>query len=208
MLNKTTDTGAVLDFTALVSLLDGNKSARFISLLYRAKESGEVARHTLLLNVKRERCLKVDLASLTALRPSLTGIEAQACDELVASITESLTTGSNKLYTKKGYYTAEGNGNVQVSVKDIAYVRGYSIGKEVITEGTYKKVKSSDKTIAKNKLRKGLKNTRVREFVITPANFIMARHNGKSIEINALRTDFNSLAGLPPITIASPAVAV
>lgn len=207
MLKNTSDSVAVLDFSAFVSLMDGNKSARFVSLLYRAKETGELARHTLLLNVKRERCLKVDLANLTALRPSLTGLEAQACDELIASITETLTTGSNSQYTKKGYYTAEGNGNVQTSVKDVCYVRGYSVGKEVLQEGTYKQVKSAPKTIAKNKLRKTLKNTRVREFIITPANFLMARHDGKAIVIDATGSNLNKLAGLPPVTLAVPVTA-
>jgi len=204
MLNKNTASVAVQDFAALVALLDGNKSCRFISLLYRAKETGELARHTLLLNVKRENCLKVDLANLTALRPSLEGVKAQACDELIASITETLTTGSNSQYTKAGYYAAEGNGNLQVSVKEVAYVRGYSIGKEVIEKGEYKTVKSSAKTIAKNVLRKGLKNTRVREFRITPENFLMARHDGKAIVIDATGSSLAKLAGLPPVTLAVP----
>ena len=208
MLNKhITDSVAVLDFDAFVRLIDGNKSARFVSLLYRAKESGEVARHTILLNVNRTRCLKVDLANLQAKLPTLTGIEAQACDELIASITETLTTGSNSQYTKARYYTAEGNGNVQTSINSVCYIRGYSTGKEVITEGTYKKVNSSAKTLAKNKLRKTLKNTRVREFIVTPANFLMARHDGKAIVVDATGTSLNKLAGLPPVTIAVPVAA-
>jgi len=205
MLNKTNSNSvAVLDFAALVAMLDGNKSARFISLLYRAKETGELARHTLLLNVRRERCLKVDLANLTALRPSLTGIEAQACDELIASITETLTTGQNSQYTKAGYYAGQGNGNVQVSVKDVCYVRGYSVRKDVIEAGTYKEVRSAAKTIAKNKLRKGLKNTRCREFRITPENFIMARHEGKAIILDASGSSLGKLANLAPVTMAVP----
>jgi hypothetical protein len=204
MLNKNTASVAVQDFAALVALLDGNKSCRFVSLLYRAKETGELARHTILLNVNRNRCLKVDLANLTALRPSLEGVKAQACDEIIASITETLTTGQNSQYTKTGYYTAEGNGNLQVSVKEVAYVRGYSIGKEVLEAGTYKTVKSSDKTKAKNELRKALKNTRVREFRITPENFIVARAEGKAIMIDATGSSLAKLAGLPPVTLAVP----
>jgi hypothetical protein len=202
MLNNTLN--AVANFAALVALLDGNKSSRFISVLYRAKESGELARHTVLVNVNRTRCLKVDLANLQKLRPSLNGIEAQACDELIASITETLTTGSNSQYTKAGYYDGQGNGNVQVSVKDVCYVRGYVTGKEVLEKGTYKEVKSSAKTLAKNKLRKGLKNTRVREFRITPENFVLARADGKAIFIDATGSSLNKLANLPPVTLAVP----
>lgn len=204
MLNKVNAPVAVQDFAALAAMLDGNKSARFISVLYRAKETGELARHTLLLNVKRENCLKVDLANLQKLRPSLSGITAQACDELIASITETLTTGQNSQYTKAGYYAAEGNGNLQTSVKDVCYIRGYSVRKDVIEKGTYKTVKSAPKTIAKNELRNGLKNTRVREFRITPENFVVARAEGKAILIDATGSNLAKLQGLPPVTLAVP----
>jgi len=197
----------VKDFSAFVALLDGNKACRFVSLIYRSKESGELARHTILLNVNRNRCLKVDLANLQKLRPSLDGIKAIAADELVASITETLTTGRpNRQYTKSGYYEGQGNGNVQVSVENVCYVRGYSVKKDVIEPGTYKTVKSSAKTIAKNELRKTLKNTRCREFRITPENFLLARHSGKAIVIDASNS-LNKLAGLPPVTLAVPVVA-
>ena len=209
MLNNsnTTASAAVQDFDSLVALLDGNKSARFITLVYRAKESGELARHTLLLNVNRRNALARDLAVLSAKLPKLSGIEAVACGELIASITETLVTGQNSQYTKAGYYAAEGNGNVQVSVKDVCYVRGYSTGKVVLEKGEYKTVKSSAKTIAKNVLRKGLKNTRVREFRITPENFLLARADGKAIVIDATGTSLNKLANLPPVTLAVPVAA-
>jgi len=196
----------VQDFDALVKLLDGNKSARFISLLYRSKESGELARHTLLLNVNRRNALARDLAVLSAKLPKLSGVARQACEELIASITETLTTGQNSQYTKAGYYQGQGNGNVQVSVKAVCYIRGYSIRKEVIEPGTYKEVRSSAKTIEKNKLRKQLKNTRCREFIIRHENFILARAEGKAIVIDA-SARLNELAKLPPVTVAVPVTA-
>lgn len=206
MLNKQTDSTAaveVRDFDAFVQMLDGNKSARFVSLLYRSKESGELARHTILLNVNRRNSLARDLAILAQKLPSLTGIARQACEELIASITQSLTTGRNDQYTKAGYYEGQGNGNVQMSVKQVAYVRGYSVRKEVIEKGTYKEVRSAAKTIEKNKLRKLLKNTRCREFIIKPENFIVARHDGKAIVIDA-SANLSKLAGLPPVTLSVP----
>ena len=203
MLNAKTNTAAVevIDFDSLVTMLDGNMSARFISLLYRAKGTGELARHVLNLNVNRMNTLRRDVAVLTAKLPTLTGIEALAAQELIESMNKSLN-GTQDQYTKAGYYAAQGNGNVQVSVKAVAYVRGYSIRKTVIEAGTYKAVKSAAKTIAKNKLRKELKNTRCREFLITPENFKVARHNGKSIEIDASGT--GNLADIPPINLAVP----
>ena len=199
---------AITNFESLVTLLDGNHSAKFVSLIYRSKESGELARHTILLNVDRQNCLKRDLAVLKRKQGRFADPNKNlACDELIASITETLTTGSNSQYTKKGYYEGQGNGNVQVSVKDVCYVRGYSTGKEVLEKGTYKTVKSSAKTIAKNELRKALKNTRCQEFRITPENFVLARHDGKAIVIDATGSSLNKLAGLPPVTLAVPVTA-
>jgi hypothetical protein len=191
-------------FADLVALLDGNHSARFITLTYRAKETGELARHTLLLNVNRRNVLARDLAVLAKKLPMLSGDKKTACEELIASITETLNTGQNSQYTKLGYYDKQGNGNVAVSVKDVCYVRGYSTGKLVIEKGTYRRVKSSPKTIAKNELRKDLKNTKFREFRITPENFILARHDGKAIVIEAAASNLNALAGLPPVTVSVP----
>jgi hypothetical protein len=203
MTNKTTPSVAVLNFASLVALLDGNKSCRFISLVYRAKETGELARHNIMLNIRRESMLKHDVALLKAKLPTLSGLDKQACEELIASMEKSLN-GTQDGYTKAGYYEAQGNGNVQVSVKDECFIRGYSLGKEVIEPGTYKKVNSRPLTIAKDKLRKGLKNTKCREFKITPENFVMARHDGKAIVIDATATSLNKLASLPPVTLAVP----
>jgi hypothetical protein len=190
----------VKDFSALVSLLDGNKAARFVGLTYRAKETGELARHTILLNAKRNSMLKHDVATLTALRPSLTGLDLQACDELIASMNKSLN-GTQDAYTKAGYYDGQGNGNVQVSVKAVAYVRGYSVGKTVLEKGTYKTVNSRPLTIAKDKLRKGLKNTRCREFIIKAENFVMARHDGRTILIDATGNAPSALSALVGKTV-------
>lgn len=204
----------ILDFQGVVRLLDGNtKSARFVSLIYRAKESGELAKHTVLLNVRRENCLKKDLVKLQAMLPELTGFAKQACRELIDSITETLTTGNNSQYTKRNYYQAQGNGNAFESVKNVCYVRGYTVRKEVIEPGTYKTVNSSPKTKEKNKLRGLLKNTKCREFIINPDNFKTARTDGKFIVIDASNTkgigtaeepSLARLAKLPAIALAVP----
>lgn len=193
----------VLNFDEFVNLMDGNKSARFVSLVYRSKESGELARHTILLNVDRKRCLKVDLQNLLNLRPTLTGIAAEAADELIKSLQDSIS-GYNPLYTKRGYYDGQGNGNVQVSVKDVAYIRGFSVRKDVIVPGTYKEVKSRPKTIEKDKIRKTFKSSRVREFIVNPANFKSARHSGNTITVDATGANDTKLSDLPPVAVNSP----
>lgn len=194
----------ILSFPDFVKLMDGTKSARFVSLVYKAKGTGEIAQHTILLNVKRNRCLQVDLNNLKTKLPTLSGVEAQACQELIDSITETLTTGQNSQYTKAGYYEAQGNGNVQVGAENNrCYIRGYVVKKKVLVEGTYKKVKSSAKTIAKNALRKELKNTKVREYLVTPENFFSARHSGKTIEVNAATATLEHLLNVPAIPLVT-----
>jgi hypothetical protein len=193
----------VLDFDAFVRLMDGNKSARFASLLYRSKESGELARYTILLNAKYDRCLRADVAKLEAMLPTLTGLDKQAAEELLASKLASLN-GTQTGYTRAGTCEAQGNGNVQVSTKHVVYIRGFRVSKETIEEGTFKMVKSAAKTIAKNKIRKQLKSDRCRDWIVSPENFRLARHEGKTIIIDATLTALNKLANLPPVTLAKP----
>ena len=63
-----------------------NTGARFCSLLYTAKGTGEIARHTIALGVNIANAYRRDIAILTAKRPSLSGVALQACDELLASL--------------------------------------------------------------------------------------------------------------------------
>ena len=188
-----------MNLSELAKHLDGNGACRIVSLTYLS-QNGELAIHKLLLNVNRRRCLQVDLAALTVKIRSLSGVAEQACRELIDSISQTLETGRNDGYTKRGYYEAVGKGNVQQSQDGVVYVRGYSMGKTVIEKGTYKAVKSAPKTVEKNKLRKELKNTRIREFRITSENFVWAKANGKTLEINAAK----NLSNLPAVTLVQP----
>lgn len=199
-LNQTAGT-EVLDFDAFVRLMDGNKSARFASLLYRSKESGELARYTILLNAKYDRCLRADVAKLEAMLPTLEGVDKQAAEELLKSKLASLN-GTQTGYTRAGTCESQGNGNVQVSTKRVVYIRGFRVSKDVLEAGTYKKVNSAAKTIAKNKIRKQLKSDRCRDWIVSPENFRLARHEGKTIIIDATLTALNRLANLPPVTLA------
>jgi hypothetical protein len=79
------------------------------------------------------------------------------------------------------------------------------MGKTVIEPGVHKAVKSAPKTIEKNKIRAGLKNTRIREFRITPENFMQACANGNVLEIMAADRTLDSL---PPVTLVQPEPAI
>jgi hypothetical protein len=188
----------------LTKLVDQNTSScRIVSILYRkkgnggkgkSKGDGEISRQTVLLNVNRNNSLTRDLAVLKGLRDGLTNeTEKTACDELINSIQSSLN-GFNPEYTKHGYYEGQGNGNVQESILDKVYIRGYVIKKEILVPGKYDPVKSSPKTLAKNRFRKILKNTRCREFIVD-------RENLKSLAVNGNRVFLDLVGPFEPVKV-------
>ena len=202
----------------LTKLVDQNTtSCRIVSILYRkkgnggkgkSKGDGEVSRQTVLLNVDRTNCLKRDLSVLKSTLETLTdSVEIQGCQELINSIQNSLD-GFNPEYTKHEYYEGHGNGNVQESILDRVYVRGYVIKKEVLVPGKYDPVKSSPKTLVKNKLRKLLKNTRVREFIVDSENLKSLSVNGNQVNLD-LVGDLNvSVNQIDPVKVNVEPVSV
>lgn len=175
----------------LTKLVDQNTtSCRIVSVLYKkkgnggkgkSKGDGEISRQTILLNVNRDNALRRDLATLKSKLPTLEGVDKEACQELIDSIQSSLD-GYNPQYTKHGYYEGQGNGNVQTSDQSgSVYVKGYCIKKEILVPGVYDPVNSKPKTVSKDKLRKSLKNTRFREFIVTPENLKSLAVNGRII---------------------------
>lgn len=162
---------------------------RFVGLTY-TNENGEKSRYRLIMGINLVSLYKSDLRTLKALRPTLEGVAALACDELIASINNSLTKGigNNDAYTLKGYYTPiTPNGEVKLHVNEIGethlYIRGYVLTKTVIEKGVYAKVNSSDKTLAKKEIEKSLKRGKIRTFKINVGVLEGIRMNGMDIEI-------------------------
>lgn len=177
--------------TALTLAVEDTKrtGARFVGMTY-TNENGEKSRYRLIMGIDLVSLYKSDLRTLKKLRPSLDGVKALACDELIASITESLTKGigNNSAYTLKGYYTPiTPNGEVKLHVSEKGethlYIRGYVLTKTVIEKGTYPHVNSSDKTLAKKEIEKTLKRGKIRTFKINVNVLEGVRMNGMDIEI-------------------------
>jgi hypothetical protein len=178
----------------LLSTLSQSTSATFASLEYESKGTGEVARHTINMNVDLERVYKEDLETLKEELKTLTDpIEIQACEELISSLENSLENGigNNVGYTQKNvdYITFnDKDGNTIQGIKmhpdtgDIL-VSGFSIQKHVITEGKEKTTKSRPKTIAKNKLSAKLKKSKFRRFTIS-TNADNIKLHGNEIVLN------------------------
>ena len=163
--------------------------ARFVGLTY-TNEAGETSKQNILLGVKLETLYKKDLTYLTNLIGSLEGIKKVACQELIDSISNSLSKGigQNDGYTKKDYYTpVTPGGEVKKHVGEdgltTVYLRGFVVKKSVITKGIYKVVKSSEKTLAKNEIRRNLKSGKIREFKLNQSVVSGYRTNGMSVEV-------------------------
>jgi hypothetical protein len=163
--------------------------ARFVGLTY-TNENGEKSRYRLIMGINLVSLYKSDLRTLKALRPKLDGVKATACDELIDSVTESLTKGigNNSAYTLKGYYTPiTPNGEVKLHVSETGethlYIRGYVLTKNVLVKGTYPHVNSAPKTLAKKEIEKSLKRGKIRTFKINVNVLEGIRMNGMDIEI-------------------------
>jgi len=155
--------------------------ARFASFTYQAKGTGEVAQHTVALGVSIENAYRRDLALLKAKLPRLAGVEREACEELIASFTESLEkgAGNNSNYTCADVYAPVCKGVKVHKETGALHVSGFSIAKNVISPGVHKTVKSSAKTIAKNALRRGMKSGKFRQFAFESLQ--SARIDGKTL---------------------------
>jgi hypothetical protein len=163
---------------------------RFIGLNY-TNENGEKSRYNLLMGIKLESLYKSDLRTCKNLLPTLSGVKQVACQELVNSLTESLTKGigNNSQYTLKGYYQSiTPNGEVKLHTDEqgnqFLYIRGYVIKKTVEVKGTYPTVKSSEKTLAKKEIDKTLKRGKLRTFKLNVNVLHTIKVNGMSIDIN------------------------
>ncbi len=141
---------------------------RLACLTYESKGSGEIARHTIALGVSLENAYRKDLATLEGKRPALEGIKAVACDEMIASLKNSLEKGigENDNYTNKDTYIHIAPGVKLHEEAGKLHIYGFTVRKETIVEGTFKKVDSNAKTLAKKELQKGLKTSKFRQFAV------------------------------------------
>jgi hypothetical protein len=161
--------------------------ARFASLAY-SPETGGTFRYTLILGFSYNECLENSLLELEISRGEFSGIQLQACDELIASFRASLN-GTQKNYTKSHIYgpamdeSGKAIKGLKVNSNDGSFQLFGLIQSKVEIEAApaKKSVKSSDLTIAKNKLRRTLPVGKFREFAVE--NIEIAKLNGETIEL-------------------------
>lgn len=170
-----------------VTLIASGKACKFISLTYKAKETGEIARHTLIVGASTEKLYEKDIAQLETALTTLAGIDKLAASEILASRKKSLEVGigNNPAYTCRGVYAPlAGMSGIKVHMeKGTLYVSGLVESKKVLVAGTYKEVNSSEKTLAKRAIEKTLPSGRFRQFCLTFDNLLRVAANGETLEI-------------------------
>ena len=162
---------------------------KFASVTYRSKETGELARYTIVLGVNYSELYRKDRDTLQTMLPSLDGLPKEAATALLASIEESLAKGlgNNSAYTHgkdKGdtYVSIVGVDGLKVNANDgVLHVLGVLKSKVVLEEGTYKDVNSRPLTLAKRAIEKSLRRSKIRQFALT--NIQSARINGETLEL-------------------------
>jgi len=147
--------------------------AQFVSFLYRCKQAGELARHTVIYGASYDNQLRKSLEALDAIRPALNHpILILAAQQLKESFEESLKSHSlgrfHPDYRKPDSYVDIVPGLKFCISNRTINVTGLQHRKTVIEEGERPIVNSRPLTIAKRALRSELPIGRFREFIILP----------------------------------------
>jgi hypothetical protein len=116
-----------------------------------------------------------------------TELQKQAAQEIMDSLKESIakheTGEQNSRFTKANQYISIGNGlNINTTDNSIQ-LYGLTHTKVVLKPGEYKKVNSKPLTVEKNKIRRMLTVSKVREYALDLDNVGTVKVNGQSIEL-------------------------
>lgn len=184
----------------------GKKVAKFVGLTYRAKQTGELSRQTIILGSSykktiEESILELELLDLEDVTDEIIlkhGGEKKewlihakfAKEELLESFKATLA-GENPFNTKKGQYVSlldERGGQIEglrlnLNQSSIELF-GLQHSKVVLEPGEKKEKNSSAKIIAKEIIRNRLKVGRFRKFRMDTENIKSVRINGEVIEFD------------------------
>lgn len=176
--------------SVLIEQLKTLNGARFASFTYKSKSTGELAKHTVILGFDYNRCVVDSVNRLSVKLDKMKGLRRVAADELMDSWNNTLIAHAqgkqNDAYTKKGQYTPLFSGLNINSTDNSLQLFGLAHTKTVIEPGVYKKIKSAQKTIFKNKIKKALPIGKFREFALDVGNIKSARLNGETIEFDTV----------------------
>ena len=162
---------------------------------YESSKTGEIANHTINVNVDIEKAKKDDLDTLINFDQQKLEIIAEtvgadietaqnALSELVVSQQRNLSSNPTKQSkAQQEAYISIGKG-LRLKPTDTnfdLYITGFANNKFILKEGEYKKVNSSKKTLVKHAIQKTLKMNKFRNFKIANANSLTV--TGDTIQI-------------------------
>jgi hypothetical protein len=173
--------------------------AKFIGVNgYESSKSGEIADHTINVNVDIGKAKRDDLQTLkTFSKEQLNEISQKvgvskeiaekALSELIVSSEKNLKreTATNQSKGQTDNYVHLGKGLKLHKDTFELYVTGFSNQKKVLIEGTYPTVNSNSKTLVKNAIKKTLKMGKFRNFNLGSAEQLNV--SGDTIQV---RTKF------------------
>lgn len=167
---------------------------------YLAKTSGELANHRVNVGISVENAKKTDLMRLKActiddlqMISKASNIDISICEvalaEMVTSAEKNLAKeienrSAQSQAQTNAYIPLTKNGSVKFHIESMAvHVFGMAIDKTILVKGEYKVVKSRDKTIAKNAIKKhlDLRADKFRTYILTNADAVKIK--GDTIEI-------------------------
>jgi multimeric flavodoxin WrbA len=171
------------EMSSLLQKLKDNKGAKFASLVY-TNNHGETSRYTILIGFSYQNAVEKSLATLSEQAEKMlsNSIEYMAASELIQSFQKNLN-GEDTGYTKADIYADTDIQGVKRNTNDNSLkLFGLIVDKKVISEGEPRKaVKSSEKTIAKNKLSRELPVGKFREFKLSPDALARMALNGETV---------------------------
>jgi hypothetical protein len=176
------------------------KGAKFISINnYLSKESGELANHTINVNISVQEAKRKDFESLKSITDKdlkdIATASNIAVDVLKTSLAEMLVSAEKNLSEKLSDRTAQSQAQtcayidlapgVKLHPETLAiHIFGMAIKKEILVKGEYKSVNSSPKTLGKSAITKhlDLRAGKFRNFILANADNLKV--SGTPIEID------------------------
>jgi len=159
---------------------------RFMSFLYTSKGTGETSKYQINFGVDYHNACSQDKIALESYQPS-NDLEVTAKEEMLQSLTETLTLGVSSAYTNADKFVPIGKGMRQHVETNELYVWGFIQSKEQVAPPTNPKkpVNSRPLTLAKKAIEKAcdFKRLKFGQFILNPVNIAGIVTCGDHIEI-------------------------
>ena len=159
---------------------------RYVSFLYTTKGTGETSKYQINFGVDYHNACSQDKLALESYVPQ-NDLEVTAKEEMLQSLTETLTEGQSASYTNADKFVPIGKGMRQHVETNELYVWGFIQSKEQVAPPTNPKkpVNSRPLTLAKKAIEKAcdFKRLKFGQFILNPEHIAGIVTCGDHIEI-------------------------